>query len=116
MNKDLLNKFRKNFIEQRNAINKSITSNEDNELDVDGDDIDLASCNVLGKIAQNLSMRQLDRLKRIEAAIQRIDDGTFGECEECGSDITEKRLFAKPDAVTCISCAEKLEYKLKQFG
>lgn len=48
-------------------------------------------------------------LKKITAALQRIEDGSFGECFECGEEIAEGRLSANPTVTLCIQCAEKKE-------
>lgn len=45
-------------------------------------------------------------LGRIRAALQRMDDGEYGVCVECGGAIAEGRLLARPAASTCIDCAE----------
>jgi DnaK suppressor protein len=117
MKKKTLEKLKESFLAKKKEIQKRLASEETEiELDVDGDDIDRASGNVIGKLAEDLAKRQLQQLRRIEEALVRIDDGTFGECEECGEDILEKRLMAKPDATTCIVCAEKLEYERKQYA
>ena len=50
-----------------------------------------------------------ETLGLINAALDRIDAGTFGTCEECGGWITKTRLQAIPYASTCIECARKLE-------
>jgi len=58
-----------------------------------------------------LSLMQTDELTldSIEAAIEKIEDGVFGECEECGGQISKARLNAIPYAPLCIKCAQKLE-------
>jgi DnaK suppressor protein len=45
----------------------------------------------------------------IDAALQRIGEGTYGECFECGEKITEARLKALPFAVRCRACEEARE-------
>jgi RNA polymerase-binding protein DksA len=50
-------------------------------------------------------------LYRIEDAIQRIEDGTYGKCELCGTVIGTKRLTALPYTRFCIDCAEKEDAK-----
>jgi DnaK suppressor protein len=115
MRKNQIQKIKISFLEQKEEINKKLAKNDENEYDVDGDEIDIAAGAILVKMQEDLSMRLLKQLRNIESALKRIDDGTFGECEECGEDIAEKRLLAKPDAITCILCAEKLEHKAKQF-
>jgi len=48
-------------------------------------------------------------LPLIEAAIKRIDEGTFGICEECGVNIPQARLHAIPFAHLCVKCASEQE-------
>ena len=48
----------------------------------------------------------LGEIVRIEAAIGRIDAGTYGECVECGNAISPQRLAALPTAAKCIACAD----------
>ena len=48
-------------------------------------------------------------LRAIDAALQRIEDGTFGICETCGQPISEERLEAIPYATQCIDCRRKGE-------
>jgi RNA polymerase-binding protein DksA len=58
-----------------------------------------------------LSLMQTEEstLEAIEAALERIEDGTYGTCEECGVKIPKARLNAIPYATTCVKCAEQLE-------
>ena len=44
-------------------------------------------------------------LEDVEAALERIEAGTYGNCELCGQEIPEERLDAMPQAATCIQCA-----------
>ena len=48
-------------------------------------------------------------LRRIDAALQRIMAGTYGQCTACGTTIPEARLHANPDAERCIDCQSALE-------
>jgi RNA polymerase-binding protein DksA len=50
-----------------------------------------------------------ETLDQIQDALARIDAGTFGRCEECGSAITKSRLQALPYARHCIECARRVE-------
>ena len=47
-----------------------------------------------------------DRVRKIDAALLRIENGTYGICENCGNPIGEKRLEALPYATLCIECAD----------
>jgi len=44
-------------------------------------------------------------LARIERALSKLDEGTYGTCDVCGQAIAEKRLRAMPDSVMCVACA-----------
>jgi DnaK suppressor protein len=58
-----------------------------------------------------LSLMESDggTLDMIEAALERIEDGNFGQCEQCGVKIPRSRLNAIPYAALCVNCAEELE-------
>ena len=45
----------------------------------------------------------------VEAALARIEAGTYGECTDCGAHITAARLHAQPEAARCVHCQEKAE-------
>ncbi len=49
------------------------------------------------------------QLSQVRRALDRLDDGTFGECQQCGEMIGERRLEAVPWASHCIACQEKIE-------
>jgi DnaK suppressor protein len=46
-----------------------------------------------------------ERLGRVERAMEKLDDGTYGTCDGCGTAIPEPRLQAMPDSVLCVTCA-----------
>jgi len=50
-----------------------------------------------------------DTLGLIDESLRRLDDGTYGECAECGTDIPAARLSALPFAVLCVNCQEQVE-------
>jgi len=50
-------------------------------------------------------------LEQVEAALERIENGMFGKCNNCGNDISIDRLEALPYAELCIECQEKQEKK-----
>jgi DnaK suppressor protein len=110
-----LEKFKTTFLQRKQNILDSLRS-ADEEIDIDGDEVDEAAGGTIGYLSVHLSKRNLKTLKDIERALVRIEEGTFGKCDECGESIGEKRLIAKPDAITCISCAEKLEHTARQFA
>jgi len=63
--------------------------------------------------AFDLRLRDRDRklILKIREALQRIDSGTFGFCEECDEPIDDRRLTARPVTTQCIDCKEEQERK-----
>ena len=61
--------------------------------------------------AFTLRIRDRERrlIRRIQSALQRIDDGTYGVCEDCGDDIGTPRLKARPVTKLCINCKSRQE-------
>ena len=53
--------------------------------------------------------RDAAELREVEAALARMEEGTYGACLECGETIPYARLAANPSAARCIACQEKLE-------
>lgn len=61
--------------------------------------------------AFTLRIRDRERrlIRKIQAAIQRLDEGTYGICEDCGEDISIPRLKARPVTKLCINCKARQE-------
>ena len=58
------------------------------------------------EVLSQLGETELREMDDILAALSRLDAGTYGSCERCGSKIQEERLEALPFAITCIACAQ----------
>jgi DnaK suppressor protein len=71
-----------------------------------GDQADLVTHEMEKLINLRLNGRNDLFVKRIKGAREKILNGSFGTCEECGCDISEKRLMARPMAKLCIDCKE----------
>jgi RNA polymerase-binding transcription factor len=52
-----------------------------------------------------LAQNEEQLLEEVEAALERIEAGTYGNCERCGREIPKRRLDALPQAATCVECA-----------
>jgi RNA polymerase-binding transcription factor len=67
---------------------------------------------------RNFELRIRDRerklILKIQEALARIEQGTFGICEECGEEISEERLKARPVTTLCIECKTKAEAEESQ--
>jgi len=68
----------------------------------------------------SLELRTRDRerklIRKIDEALKRIDDGTYGYCLETGEEIGIKRLEARPVATLCVEAQERRERREKQYG
>lgn len=53
--------------------------------------------------------RDLDELRAISAALERMADGSYGDCADCGIDIPLKRLEVQPSSERCVPCQQKFE-------
>lgn len=69
---------------------------------------------------RNFLLRIRDRerklISKIREALERIEDGSYGICESCGEDISEKRLKARPVTTLCIDCKKRQEANEKARG
>ena len=70
---------------------------------------EIGSDNAEQELTVSLLGSDKDTFDQIEAALQRIDDGSYGECEECGEQIPKSRLEAIPYAAQCVRCASQQE-------
>jgi len=120
VNQKDLKRYRKMLEDSKLSLLQSAkkTLMEESNFDTDDlpDEIDLAS----SEYAQSMIFRLRDRekflLKKIEKALLRIEDGTFGICERCDEPISPKRLDARPVTTLCIRCKEEQEKKEKSYG
>jgi DnaK suppressor protein len=82
------------------------------------DSIDVASMESNREFSLRLQDRERRLIHKIQEAIQRVGEGSYGVCVACGEDIDERRLMARPVATHCIDCkteAEQLERKKRAF-
>ena len=70
---------------------------------------ELGSGNFDQELTLNLLGSENDTLDQIQAAIERIEDGSYGQCEECGVRIPKTRLNAIPYTTLCVKCAGRME-------
>ncbi len=112
--------FKKRLIDWKEEIVKTnskglLLSNTDNEIS-SPDIVDQASSQTEKTVEMRTLNRQIKLLSKIDKAIKRINDNTFGFCEETGEPIGLKRLIARPIATLCIEAQEKHEKNEKIFA
>lgn len=120
MAKDQLEHFRGLLIEKRDDIIKKAKQTLDEDMTLDANDLpdemDLASSEYLQSFTFRLRGREKSFLDKINKALERLDGGNFGVCEECGEEISVKRLEARPETTLCIRCKEDQERAEKDYG
>jgi DnaK suppressor protein len=82
------------------VVAASRDSNADDEHDPEGATIAFERSQLSA-----LARQARERLDEVEAALARVDAGTYGECERCGDPIAPARLEARPAAARCVACA-----------
>lgn len=58
------------------------------------------------EVVDAIGIEARESIAEVRAALQRIEDGSYGLCAACGEPITEARLDARPEATRCINCAD----------
>jgi DnaK suppressor protein len=78
-------------------------------ISIPTDKEELGSDNAEQELTLTLLGSGEDILDQVEAAIHRIEDGGYGQCEKCGEEIPKSRLDAIPYAADCVQCAANAE-------
>jgi DnaK suppressor protein len=119
LKKTEIKRFREILEEKKDALirNAQQTMAEDMTLDVNElpDEMDLASTEYMQSFTFRLRGRERVFLDKIERALRKLDDGSFGVCENCEEPISIKRLEARPETTLCIRCKEDQERAEKDF-
>jgi DnaK suppressor protein len=107
----------KELLEERMAVlleEAEKTANGMNNGDVFPDPTDRASLETDRNFLLRIRDRERKLILKIKEALTRIEDGTYGICEECGDGISEDRLRARPVTTLCIACKTKAEEEEKK--
>jgi RNA polymerase-binding transcription factor len=114
-------RFRDALLDERRRVEHALATLRDEHrgsLDDEVDEVAATSDNHLAETATATLGREIDYtlgdnaeqvLTEIDAALKRIEEGTYGICVNCGREIPEARLEANPWASLCIDCKRKAE-------
>lgn len=120
MKKSDIKKFRDMLEDKRREVivRARETMAEDMALDTNDlpDEMDLAQSEYNQSFTFRLRGRERFFLQKIDRALKKLDDDEFGVCEDCGEEISEKRLEARPETTLCIRCKEDQERMEKDYG
>tara|TARA_B100001179_G_C18466640_1_gene349520 strand:+ start:381 stop:800 length:420 start_codon:yes stop_codon:yes gene_type:complete len=112
--------FRQKLTEWKNEIiksnNQSLYSGDLDNNGSSADIVDQASTYTEKNVEMRTVNRQIKLISKIDAAIKRIKDGTYGYCEETGEQIGLKRLMARPIATLSIGAQERHEKEEKVYA
>ena len=113
-------KFRRILLEEKKRIIANTKKSIESELNISADDlpdeVDLAAIQVNQTLVFRLRDRERQLLAKIDQAIVRLNDGTFGHCLECDEAIEKRRLEVRPVSTLCISCKELQEHREKVYA
>lgn len=117
MTKPDFTRHRERLLALRARLQGDVTQMADNALNKDHDKAtsmpnhmaELGSGNFDQELTLSLMGSEEDVLAQIDAALKRIEEGRFGQCEECDSRIPKPRLEAIPYAALCVECASREE-------
>lgn len=108
MNKNFLLKINQILLNEKDHL---LARSRSLDIDNDGDETDEIQANLITSIASQLSTRDSLKIHQIDNALRKIGEGSYGICEDCEENISEKRLEINPHFTMCISCAEQKEFE-----
>ena len=114
-----LSKFKKILLALKEDALKASINVEILKIEKASDEVDTATSDNATTLATKFFARNNLYLKRIDQALKKVEEGTYGECENCSIQIAEKRLIVRPIALLCVDCKEeqeKEERKEKEKG
>ena len=108
-----LERFRQQLLASRQALAGEVTHRREEGYSLGTDGIQDAGDDAANTYARqlllNLSERERETLREIDEALDRLEAGSFGACEECGEEIGEARLAVLPYATLCVECKANQE-------
>jgi len=115
--KKLFEKIKQDLTEKKRLILAGANEAISSKLGTQNENLPELGDQAMVEIDSNFLLRLKDREKRlltkIDQALERIEKGTFGICEECGQEIGAKRLEARPVTTMCIECKTDQEEREK---
>ncbi len=106
------------LLQQKAALlNRSSSYVEEQKVvEIRGDEMDWAQTASQAHISLRLQERERFLVQKIDKALSKLEEGTFGLCQECGEAMSFQRLLARPVATLCIGCKEEQENKERFYA
>ena len=102
--------------ELKRSSNEALFNSSLDDNSTSADIVDQASSYTEKNVEMRAINRQIKLISKIESALKKIQDGTYGFCEDTGEPIGLKRLMARPVATLCIAAQEKHEKDEKVYA
>ena len=117
MELSILNRYKRRLLRQMEALESTLSEGAAEDIEKRHnrymgevqDRGEESAADSEAEVSSVISVSHAEELVRVRAALQRIDDGTYGVCEDCGDVIGDARLDANPCARRCIDCQSDYE-------
>ncbi len=107
--KMILEKREEVLKELNKELNERINRGFELKLSVGSDLGDLSTLSLDSDLSASLATRYSNTLKQIDQALEKVEEGSYGICEDCGEKIDNRRLKVLPFSPYCISCQKRME-------
>lgn len=117
--KEKLENFKIQLMARRQILAQELvqaTENFINDEPMYADAVDQASAETDKSLTLQMKNRDRGILAQLDAAIRRIEAGSFGQCQRCGENISEARMKANPATTLCIDCKTEMESEEGHFS
>ncbi len=116
MEKEFIEKMKASLLAEKKQILESLASKSTEMKQIveameAKDEVDIASDAIDGNMIEAIGTKDLNKIKLIDKALTKIEQGKYGICVKCGKKISPQRLEAIPYALMCIDCKSADERK-----
>jgi DnaK suppressor protein len=120
MDVQTISKFKRVLIAERERLLNNSKESIKHDLNTSTDDLpdeaDLAASEINQSLTFELRNRERTMIAKINTALAKISQGSFGLCETCEEPIEKRRLDARPFSTFCVSCQEMQEHREKIYA
>lgn len=120
MDAKTVTKFKNVLIAERDRLLVLSKESIKHDLNISTDDLpdeaDLAASEISQSLTFELRNRERVMISKINTALAKIQEGSFGDCEACEEPIEKRRLEARPFSTLCVACQEQHEHREKVYA
>jgi DnaK suppressor protein len=120
MDVQTIDKFKRVLVAERERLLNNTKESLKHDLNISTDDLpdeaDLAASEINQSLTFELRNRERMMISKINTALSKIQDGSFGECDSCEETIEKRRLEARPFSTLCVACQEQSEHREKIYA